>query len=89
MPDNCVAIIDEFIERRKAKGLTQRELAKEAKLTQPVIARLESKKVVPQLDTLLKVAAALGCDLAVIPIDQEGQKRIMDGGNCKTNLGLI
>ena len=68
MPDSCVAIIDELIERRKAKGLTQRELAKAAKLTQPVIASLESKKVVPQLDTLLKVATALGCDLAVIPI---------------------
>lgn len=68
MPDNCIAIINELIERRKAKGLTQRELAKAAKLTQPVIARLESKKVVPQLDTLLKVATALGCDLAVIPI---------------------
>ena len=68
MPDSCVAIIDELIERRKAKGLTQRELAKAAKLTQSVIARLESKKVVPQLDTLLKVATALGCDLAVIPI---------------------
>ena len=68
MPDSCVAIIDELIERRKAKGLTQRELAKAAKLTQPVTARLESKKVVPQLDTLLKVATALGCDLAVIPI---------------------
>lgn len=81
MPDSCVAIINELIERRKAKGLTQRDLAKAAKLTQPVIARLESKKVVPQLDTLLKVAAALGCDLAVIPIGQEGQKSVMGGGN--------
>ena len=68
MPDNCIAIIDELIERRKAKGLTQRDLAKAAKLTQPVSARLESKKVVPQLDTLLKIAAALGCDLAIVPV---------------------
>ena len=67
MPDNCIAIIDELIELRKAKGLTQRELAKAAKLAQPAIARLESKKVMPQLDTLLKVAATLGCDLAVVP----------------------
>ena len=67
LPDNCIAIIDELIELRKAKGLTQRELAKAAKLAQPAIARLESKKVMPQLDTLLKVAATLGCDLAVVP----------------------
>lgn len=67
MPDKCIAIIDELIELRKAKGLTQRELAKAANLAQPAIARLESKTATPQLDTLLKVAAALGCDLAVVP----------------------
>jgi transcriptional regulator with XRE-family HTH domain len=67
MPDKCIAIIDELIELRKARGLTQRELAKAANLAQPAIARLESKAATPQLDTLLKVAAALGCDLAVVP----------------------
>ena len=67
MPDKCIAIIDELIELRKATGLTQKELAKAANLAQPAIARLESKAATPQLDTLLKVAAALGCDLAVVP----------------------
>ena len=67
MSDKCIAIIDELIELRKAKGLTQRELAKATNLAQPAIARLESKAATPQLDTLLKVAAALGCDLAVVP----------------------
>ena len=70
MPDKCIAIIDKLIELRKTKCLTQKELAQAACLTQPVIARLESKKVIPQLDTLLKVAAALGCELAVVPISQ-------------------
>ena len=54
-------------ERMKKLGMTQKELAQAACLTQSVIARLESKKAMPQLDTLLKVAAALGCDLAVVP----------------------
>lgn len=67
MPDKCIAIIDELIELRRAKGLTQKELAKSARLTQSVIARLESKRVIPQLDTLLKVVSALGCNIAVIP----------------------
>lgn len=67
MSEKCIAIIDELIELRKAKGLTQKELAKASSLTQSVIARLESKKATPQLDTLLKVTNALGCDLAVIP----------------------
>lgn len=66
MPDMCVAIIDELIELRKAKGITQKELAKAANLAQPAIARLESKAATPQLDTLLKVAAALGYNLALV-----------------------
>ena len=67
MPDKCIAIIDELIELRKAKGLTQRELAKAANLAQPAIARLESKAATPQLDTLLKVAAALDYELELVP----------------------
>lgn len=54
MSDKCIAIIDELIELRKAKGLTQRELAKATNLAQPAIARLERKAAIPQLDTLLK-----------------------------------
>lgn len=71
LPDKCIAIIDELIELRKAQGLTQRELAKAAGVAQPAIARLESKAATPQLDTLLKVAAALGCDLAVVPASRQ------------------
>ncbi|MCD7712763.1 MAG: helix-turn-helix transcriptional regulator [Firmicutes bacterium] len=67
MPDNCALIIDRLIDERHSQGMTQTDLAKAACLTQSVIARLESKKAMPQLDTLLKVAAALGCDLAVVP----------------------
>ena len=68
MPENCVAIIDRLIEERHNKGLTQKELADAACLTQSVIARLESKKATPQLDTLLKVATALGCSIEVVPV---------------------
>lgn len=66
MPENCAAIIDTLIKQRKEKGLTQKELAQEAELTQSVIARMESKKAIPQLDTLLKVVDALGCNLKII-----------------------
>lgn len=67
MLENCANIIDSLIEQRHNQGMTQKDLAKAARLTQSVIARLESKKAMPQLNTLLKVAAALGCDLAVVP----------------------
>lgn len=68
MPDNCANIIDLLIEQRHNQGMTQKDLAKAAGLTQSVIARLESKKAMPQLDTLLKVASALGCSLEIVPI---------------------
>ena len=67
MPEHCSRIIDKLIEQRHRLSMTQKELAQAASLTQSVIARLESKKAVPQLDTLLKVAAALNCELAIVP----------------------
>lgn len=66
MSDNCTAIIDQLIAERHRQGKTQKQLAQEANLTQSVIARMESKKAVPQLDTLMKVATALGCSLSLV-----------------------
>ena len=67
MPDKCAELIDRLIAERHRKGITQKELAQTAHLTQSVIARLESKRTIPQLDTLIKVANALDCDLAIVP----------------------
>lgn len=66
MPETCTAIIDRLIAKRKEKGLTQRDLAEATGLSQPMIARFERKTNAPQLDTLLKVADALDCTLAII-----------------------
>lgn len=65
MPDYTV-IIDQLIQLRKAKGLTQKELAAAANLAQPAIARMESKAAVPQLDTFIKVAGALGYSIELV-----------------------
>lgn len=67
MLDNCAHIIDSLIEQRHNKGITQKELAQASGLTQSVIARLENKKATPQLDTLLKIANALDCNITIIP----------------------
>lgn len=66
MPDECIALIDRIVEERHRAGMTQQELAKAAGLTQPVIARLESKRARPQIDTLYRVLNALGCTLQVV-----------------------
>lgn len=61
-----IEIIDYLIKRRQDKGWTQQELGNATCLTQSVIARFEAKKVVPRLDTVLKIARVLDCELKVI-----------------------
>jgi transcriptional regulator with XRE-family HTH domain len=51
--------------RRVHLGLSQAELAARCGTTQSAIARLESGGRPPRIDTLLKIATALGCDLEV------------------------
>ena len=45
---------------RKRAGLTQRQLAKRARVAQPVVARVERGRVVPRVDTLDRLLAACG-----------------------------
>ena len=66
MPDECAALIDQIIEERHRAGMTQAQLAKACGLTQSVVARIESKRARPQIDTLYKMLAALGCTLQVV-----------------------
>lgn len=62
-----VALIGKLIEAREQKGLSQKELADLAGVKQPAIARLESMKATPQIDTLFKVLKPLGYTLAIVP----------------------
>jgi predicted transcriptional regulator len=59
------AIADQVTERRAALGLSQRELAELTGTTQSAIARLEAGGRPPRIDTLLRIAEALDCDLVV------------------------
>lgn len=68
-----VAVINEFILARKEKGISQKELEKLSGVKQPVIARLETGNVSPQVDTLLKLLASVGKTLAVVPMERELQ----------------
>ena len=52
-------------------GLTQAELAKSAKTSQPSIARLESGQKLPSLSFLQRVASALGARVEVKIMPQE------------------
>jgi transcriptional regulator with XRE-family HTH domain len=59
------AVADRVAERRQERGLSQRELAELVGTTQSAIARLERGGRPPRIDTLLRIADALECDLVV------------------------
>lgn len=53
-------------ELRKAKGMTQKNLAETTGLIQPNIARIENGRYSTSLDTLARIAEALGARLDFI-----------------------
>ena len=58
-------IAEKVSERRVEMNLSQRELAELCGTTQSAIARLERGGRPPRIDTLLRIAEALDCDLSV------------------------
>ncbi len=68
-----VSLIGKIIEARESKGLSQRDLAELSGVKQPAIARMESMKATPQIDTLMKILIPLGYTLAIVPISQSSQ----------------
>jgi transcriptional regulator with XRE-family HTH domain len=48
---------------RKAKGMTQKDLAELCATTQQQIAKIETGTVDPQLSTIKRIAGALGCEV--------------------------
>lgn len=63
-----ISLIGKMIEAREKKGLSQRELAELSGVKQPAIARLESLRTKPQIDTLFKVLLPLGYTLQIVPL---------------------
>ena len=62
------AIISAMIEQRKALGLSQRELASMCEIPQSSVARIESCKTTPKLDTVLKIFKQLGLAITISPV---------------------
>lgn len=58
-------IAERVRQAREGRGLTQAELAARIGSTQPALARLEAGGVTPNLDTLHRIAEALGLELVV------------------------
>lgn len=65
--DFVIDIISKLIKRRAELGVTQRKLAEESGVKQSAIARLESFRSVPQLDTIYKLLKPLKLKLEIMP----------------------
>ncbi len=63
--ENLAAIVGAVIEKRNELGITQRELASLCGIPQSSVARIESFKTTPNLETLLKIMQPLGLRLTV------------------------
>jgi transcriptional regulator with XRE-family HTH domain len=59
-------LVSKLIQRRHELGLTQEEVAQMTGLKQSAIARIESARVVPKVDTIQTLAKALGLNLDLI-----------------------
>ena len=58
-------IAEQVANRRRERGLSQADLAALVGTTQSAIARLERGGRPPRIDTLLRIADALDCELVV------------------------
>lgn len=57
--------------RRKELKLTQKELADRVNMTQSAIARFEKGDHMPKLDTLLRIAIALGLTCKFVEVEKD------------------
>ena len=65
-----VDIIQATIEVRKTNKLRQRDLSKLSGVTQPMIARMEKKRVTPNTSTLIKMLLPMGYTIRVVPLEE-------------------
>lgn len=65
-----VSFIEELIKARQERGISQKRLEELSGVKQPIIARMETGKTSPQIDTILKILAPLGKTLAIVPIEK-------------------
>lgn len=68
------SIIGAVIQQRNELGITQRDLALICNIPQSSVARIESFRTTPNLDTLIKIMRPLGLKLIVAQSDSQVQR---------------
>lgn len=63
--ERIVSVVNVLIKKRVDLNMTQKELAIKLGMKQEAIARFESIKVIPKIDTIFKIAYGLDLDLKI------------------------
>lgn len=69
--DPAFSIARDLIRLRKARGLSQKELAEKISSTQTVVSRIENGSVNSSINTIQKISEALGAHLTIQMLPQE------------------
>ena len=65
------SVIEQYVQCRKAQGITQAELARRTGIPRSNITRFESGSYNPSLELLVRIAAALGMELQMSLTEKE------------------
>lgn len=65
-PNICAEVVRLLTEERKRQGVSQNALAAKAGVNQSLVSALEKSPWNPTINTLLRIAEALGVDLGAI-----------------------
>ncbi|WP_273061766.1 helix-turn-helix domain-containing protein [Colibacter massiliensis] len=66
--EEATTIVSSIIKRRQELGISQRALAERCGIPQSSVARIETLKTTPKLDTLIKLMQALDLRLQVAAV---------------------
>ena len=64
-PEELAVTVGAIIEKQTGLGISQRDLADMCGISQSSVARIETFKTIPKIDTLLKIMQPLGLKLTV------------------------
>jgi DNA-binding XRE family transcriptional regulator len=69
-------LVVQIVKRRKSLGLTQSQVAELAGITQAQVGRLETSSTVPSIETVMKVAIALGMTVNLSSFEEQSAARM-------------
>ena len=71
--DKVIEIIRKITNARKNLNMTQRELAKKCGIKQPELARIETFKNIPRINTLIKIASCVNIHIEALNEQQKNE----------------